>query len=184
MKFSNRSEAVNAGSMADIAFLLLIFFLVTTSIPNDEGIQRKLPRECKNPPCDADVKERNIFSIAINKNNEILVQGELLNVTDLKKHTMAFLDNNGEGNCNYCSGLRAVDASVHPEKAVISLLSDRETSYKHFITVQNELNAAYKELRENYARKYFKKPLAALNKTQLDEVENAYPKIISEAEIK
>ena len=83
---------VNAGSMADIAFLLLIFFLVTTTIETDSGINRKLPpmEEIIDPPI---IKERNIFTVVVNKNNQILVEEELMDLSDLRKEAVAFLDN-------------------------------------------------------------------------------------------
>ena len=99
---------VNAGSMADIAFLLLIFFLVTTTIETDSGINRKLPpmEEIIDPPI---IKERNIFTVVVNKNNQILVEEELMDLRDLRKEAVAFLDNGGglaEEACDYCQGER------------------------------------------------------------------------------
>ena len=81
---------VNAGSMADIAFLLLIFFLVTTTIETDAGINRKLPpmEEIIDPPI---IKERNIFTVVVNKNNQILVEEELMDLSDLRKEAVALI---------------------------------------------------------------------------------------------
>ena len=141
---------VNAGSMADIAFLLLIFFLVTTTIETDSGINRKLPpmEEIIDPPI---IKERNIFTVVVNKNNQILVEEELMDLRDLRKEAVAFLDNGGgvaEEACAYCQGERDRAASDNPDKAIISLKNDRETDYKVYISVQNELVAAYNQLRD------------------------------------
>ena len=85
---------VNAGSMADIAFLLLIFFLVTTTIETDSGINRKLPpmEEIIDPPI---IKERNIFTVVVNKNNQILVEEKLMELRSLRSEAVAFLDNGG-----------------------------------------------------------------------------------------
>ena len=140
---------VNAGSMADIAFLLLIFFLVTTTIETDSGINRKLPpmEEIIDPPI---IKERNIFTVVVNKNNQILVEEKLMNIQDLRSEAVAFLDNGGglaEEACDYCQGSRDRSSSDNPDKAIISLKNDRETDYKVYISVQNELVAAYNELR-------------------------------------
>ena len=140
---------VNAGSMADIAFLLLIFFLVTTTIETDSGINRKLPpmEEIIDPPI---IKERNIFTVVVNKNNQILVEEELMDLRDLRKKAVAFLDNGGglaEEACDYCQGERDRSSSDNPDKAIISLKNDRETDYKVYISVQNELVAAYNQLR-------------------------------------
>ena len=141
---------VNAGSMADIAFLLLIFFLVTTTIETDSGINRKLPpmEEIIDPPI---IKERNIFTVVVNKNNQILVEEELMDLSDLRKEAVAFLDNGGglaEEACDYCQGERDRSSSDNPDKAIVSLKNDRETDYKVYISVQNELVAAYNELRD------------------------------------
>ena len=85
---------INAGSMADIAFLLLIFFLVTAMIPKDQGFQRRLPQLC--PPgqvCDTDIAERNVLEIMINSNNQLLVENELINLSKLKPLIISFLVN-------------------------------------------------------------------------------------------
>ena len=141
---------VNAGSMADIAFLLLIFFLVTTTIETDSGINRKLPPmdEIIDPPI---IKERNIFTVVVNKNNQILVEEKPMDLRDIRKEAVAFLDNGGglgDEACNYCQGNKDRSSSDNPEKAIISLKNDRETDYKVYISVQNELVAAYNELRD------------------------------------
>ena len=140
---------VNAGSMADIAFLLLIFFLVTTTIETDSGINRKLPPmdEIIDPPI---IKERNIFTVVVNKNNQILVEEKPMDLRDIRKEAVAFLDNGGglgDEACDYCQGNKDRSSSDNPEKAIISLKNDRETDYKVYISVQNELVAAYNELR-------------------------------------
>jgi|TARA_A100001011_G_scaffold125302_1_gene132221 biopolymer transport protein ExbD len=140
---------VNAGSMADIAFLLLIFFLVTTTIETDSGLNRKLPpmEEVIDPPI---IKQKNIFTVVVNKNNQLLIEEELKDISDVRKLAVEFLDNGGgtgEDSCDYCNGRRDPASSDNPEKAIISLKNDRETSYKIYIAVQNELVAAYNVLR-------------------------------------
>ncbi|WP_034042819.1 ExbD/TolR family protein [Wocania ichthyoenteri] len=147
---------VNAGSMADIAFLLLIFFLVTTTIEKDSGINRKLP-----PIDDSEVeppiiKQKNIFTVLLNKNDQLLVEDEPMQIKDLRKAAVEFLDNGGgtdnNGNtCDYCQGKKDPNSSDHPDKAIISLKNDRETSYAAYIAVQNELVAAYNVLRNRRA---------------------------------
>ena len=148
---------VNAGSMADIAFLLLIFFLVTTTIETDSGLNRKLPpiEDVVDPPI---IKEKNILPVVINKNNQLLVEEELVELKDLRSVAMEFLDNGGgkgEDACDFCRGKRSPSSSDNPEKAIISLKNDRETAYKVYISVQNELVAAYNELRNReFSRLY------------------------------
>ena len=160
------SPEVNAGSMADIAFLLLIFFLVTTTIETDSGINRKLPpmEELEDPPI---IKQKNIFTVVVNKYNQLLVEEELTDIKNLRSLAVKFLDNGagkGEDACNYCQGEADPISSDNPQKAIISLKNDRETSYKAYISVQNELVAAYNELRN---REYLRlNPLDGLNFTE------------------
>lgn len=194
---------VNAGSMADIAFLLLIFFLVTTTIETDSGINRKLPpiEDVEDPPI---IKEKNIFTVVVNKNNQLLVEEELTDVSDLRSMAIEFLDNGGgegEEACDYCQGDRDPKSSDNPDKAIISLKNDRETSYKIYIAVQNELVAAYNDLRDREfnrlfpnefmsfveANKKYSDPRTSSDekerlKPKLDEVKLMFPQKLSEAE--
>ena len=194
---------VNAGSMADIAFLLLIFFLVTTTIETDSGINRKLPpmEDQIDPPI---IREKNIFTVVVNKYSQILVEEELTDIKDLRGLAMDFLDNGGgkgEEACNYCQGDGNPRSSDNPDKAVISLKNDRETPYKSYIAVQNELVAAYNELRDrefinrypNEGLTYFEAdfiysdPRTTVDqktnlKEKLDVVKKLYPQKLSEAE--
>ncbi len=161
---------VNAGSMADIAFLLLIFFLVTTTIETDSGLNRKLPpmEDVVDPPI---IKERNIFTVVVNKNNDLLVEEEPMKLEKLREAAIAFLDNGGgkgEEACDYCQGEKDTSSSDNPIKAVISLKNDRETDYKVYISVQNELVAAYNELRN---REFIRlNPNLRLNYVQADKI--------------
>lgn len=194
---------VNAGSMADIAFLLLIFFLVTTTIETDSGLNRKLPpmEDQVDPPI---IRQKNIFTVLVSKNDQLLVEEELADIKDLRSLAVEFLDNGGgvgEEACDYCQGKRDETSSDNPDKAIISLKSDRETSYKVYIAVQNELVAAYNELRNreflrlnpnlgvNYveAQKKYDDPRTSEDdreelKPKLDVVKKMYPQKLSEAE--
>ena len=117
MRRNRTTPEVNAGSMADIAFLLLIFFLVTTTIDTDRGISIRLPPmpEENQPENDIRIKERNVMKVLVNANDQLLVNGELLNVKDLKRRTKEFIDN----------PRRDPNLSESPTKAVISLKNDR-----------------------------------------------------------
>ena len=133
---------VNAGSMADIAFLLLIFFLVTTTIETDSGINRKLPpmEEIIDPPI---IKERNIFTVVVNKNNQILVEEKLMDIRDIRKEAVAFLDNGGglgEEACDYCQGSRDRSSSDNPYHNALNEFL--QTKPKHYDEVE-----ALKELK-------------------------------------
>ena len=198
-----KSPEVNAGSMADIAFLLLIFFLVTTTIETDSGINRKLPpmEEQIDPPI---IRQKNIFTVVVNKNNQLLVEEELTDIKDLRNLAVDFLDNgggSGDEACDYCQGNRDPRSSDNPDKAIISLKNDRETEYKVYIAVQNELVAAYNVLRNReFARLYPNEALTYVEadlrysdprtspddksslKEKLDVIKALYPQKLSEAE--
>ncbi|TPN86159.1 ExbD/TolR family protein [Aquimarina algicola] len=162
---------VNAGSMADIAFLLLIFFLVTTTIETDSGISRKLP-----PPQEDNVeppvlKQKNIFVVELNKNNDLLVEEVPMELKDLREAAIKFLDNGGgrgEDACKYCQGAKDPSSSDNPTKAVISLRNNRETNYATYIAVQNELVAAYTTLRDRESNKLFGKSFTQMEKELKD----------------
>jgi biopolymer transport protein ExbD len=165
-------EEINAGSMADIAFLLLIFFLVTTTMESNYGIRRKLP-----PPPAADqppppvIKKKNVLEININGQDQMLIEGELAKDKDVKPIAIRFITNNG----------RDPELSDNPQKAVISIKHSRETSYKKYISVYNELLAAYNEIRNKYAMQKFGKPFDQLTEAQQKEVKDAYPQKIAES---
>ncbi|WP_036382384.1 biopolymer transporter ExbD [Muricauda sp. MAR_2010_75] len=149
---------VNAGSMADIAFLLLIFFLVATSIETDVGLDRKLPPDNTTPPLP--IAERNIFRVSLNKNNELFVEDGIMQLNDLQAAAISFLDNgaslpSSDGFCDYCQGERNMESSENPDKAIISFNSDREASYGMYVSVQNELTSAYNTLRNREANRLF-----------------------------
>ena len=169
-------QEINAGSMADIAFLLLIFFLVTTTMDVDSGIARKLPPmpDEEMQEDDSQINEKNIYVVLINTNNQLLVEGELMDISQLREGAKRFINNNGID----------PNLSENPDKAIISLQNDRGTEYKTYIQVQNELAAAYNELRNDAALNKFGKRYIDLNKTDKKEIRKMYPQKISEAEPK
>ncbi|MFH6602440.1 ExbD/TolR family protein [Maribacter algicola] len=202
MKNRGETPGVNAGSMADIAFLLLIFFLVTTSIETDVGFNRMLSPIDISPPLP--YNDKNILLVQVNHNNEILVDNELVDITDLRRIAVAFIDNGGatldsEHYCDYCQGERSVFSSENPNKAVISLSSERDTGYATFIAIQNELVGAYNQLRNREALKLYgvkytdmeseylnvtSKGRKAKLKEKIETIKRRYPQKLSEAEIK
>jgi hypothetical protein len=197
---------INAGSMADIAFLLLIFFLVTTTMDVDTGISRKLPeKQPEDMPEPPKLKEKNVFIVTVNRNNDILVEGEtFMTVDQIREEAMKFIDNGGGlGNpidgaepaeCDWCEGEKDPESSDHPNKAVISLESDRGTSYGTYVSVQNELVGAYTDLRNRLSKKLYgvsyeqmlkdagNNPSNETLKQRIDNIKQKYPQIISEAE--
>ena len=194
---------VNAGSMADIAFLLLIFFLVTTTIEKDSGINRKLPPVEDVVQPDVVIKQKNIFTVLLNGKDQLLVEDELMELKDLRAAAVEFLDNNGDQTCTYCKGAKDPSSSDNPDKAIISLKNERETSYAAYISVQNELVAAYNVLRNKRAlelgsqegfldmnfvemQKNYKDARFVGNKTKLkeliDQIKVEYPQKLSEVQ--
>lgn len=151
---------INAGSMADIAFLLLIFFLVTTTIDKDKGLVRQLP-----PPLDEEIvppiiKQKNLFVVLVNGNNDLLVEDAPMELKDLRQAAIDFLDNGGipagqEGHCDFCQGARSPSSSDNPDKAIISMSSARKTNYTTYVAVQNELGAAYNFLRDRESQRLY-----------------------------
>ncbi|MBT8296554.1 MAG: biopolymer transporter ExbD [Gramella sp.] len=162
---------VNAGSMADIAFLLLIFFLVTTTIETDSGISRKLPPwqpEEVDPPV---IKQRNIFTVLVNSNNQLLVEDEEMQLSELQQAAFEFLDNGagtGDEACSFCQGPKDANSSVNPQKAIISLVNNRGTEYGTYIAVQNELVAAYNQLRDREAKRMYGMSFTQMEKNYND----------------
>ena len=180
---------INAGSMADIAFLLLIFFLVTTTMDTDGGLTRKLPPmpEEEMPEDDIKIKERNIFEVLVNANNQLLVEGQLMQVSELREEAKVFIVSN-PGRADLPE-FKLTDVpffgSQYPvSKQIISLQNDRGTSYEMYIKVQNELVAAYNDLRNELAMDKFGAPYDELDEEEYKAIRAIYPQRISEAEPK
>lgn len=163
---------INAGSMADIAFLLLIFFLVTTTIAEDKGILVKLPPWSNEEPDIAKLNTRNVYSVLVNANNQLLVRGEEKQLKNLKDDTVNFITN----------PLRQEDMAESPKKAIISLKNDRGTSYETYLEVYNELRAAYNSIWEKEAQKRYQKGYEGLPVAYQRAIRSDFPLVISEAE--
>ncbi|MBL4755889.1 MAG: biopolymer transporter ExbD [Flavobacteriales bacterium] len=180
------TDEINAGSMADIAFLLLIFFLVTTTMDVDSGILRKLP-----PPLDPTVpppppiKQRNVFTVLVNSNDMLLVEDEIGDISMLRDQCKDFVRNPANNpNLSEKKDSRIIDfvGAYQTSKGVVSLQNDRGTSYDIYIRVQNELVAAYRELRDDLAMQTFGRKFSDLKKTQAKAIRQAIPMMISESE--
>ena len=178
--------ALNSSSMSDISFLLLTFFLLTSSINTDMGIQRRLP-----PPSDPNVKppdihRRNTFVVLVNKDDQLLFNGELGEINLLKERAKEFLSN--PNNLDNLPEKMTKDipllGTVEVSKGVISLQNDRGTSYEMYLMVQNELTAAVNELRDEMAKTKFGKAYVDCSESQREAIDKAIPIAISEAEPK
>ncbi len=163
--------SINAGSMADIAFLMLIFFLVATTIAADKGILVKLP-PFENEPIVHRPNPKNLLTIHVNADNEILLRDELIEVAQLKDKVKEFVAN-PQKKSNFPNS---------PKKAIVSLKNDRNTSYTTYIAVYDKLKAAYRELWEEHAKRTYDRPYHDLPPKAQKEIRNDYPQIISEAE--
>lgn len=178
----------NASSLADIAFMLLIFFLVTTTMDTDTGISTMLPPPAPDemPENEDKIKERNVFVVLINKNDQLMVEGQLMRVENLKEKAKEFIENPAKK--ENLPEFKEKDVPyfglIMVSKQVISLQNDRGTSYGLYVQVQNELVGAYNELRDELAMRKFSKRYDDLVKDQQMAIRKVYPKSISEAEPK
>ncbi len=188
---AKKTPGINGSSSADIAFMLLIFFLITTSMDTDKGLLRRLPPLAPKQQNDkpVEVNERNVMRLLVNRNDEIVISKslneiELVKIENLKDRAVEFILNpNDDPNlpekkmreCGILGNQMVVTAGY-----AISLKSEIESSYQMFVNVQNELLRAYKEVWETYAQKKFKRSFESLNKAQKKAVTEAYPIHISE----
>ncbi|MDR1897778.1 MAG: biopolymer transporter ExbD [Prevotellaceae bacterium] len=174
---------LSTSSMADIAFLLLTFFLLTTTMDQNIGMPRRLPPMLEEQQ-DVDINKRNILQVHVNSYDRLLVNGKPMEVILLKDEVKTFIQNPNndadkpEKETKDIAGLGSMSVS----KGVVSLQTDRGTSYKIYMAVQNEIMKAYSELREEFSVSRFNNPLTKLTEEQLDAVRSVYPLNISEAE--
>lgn len=188
-KGKRKCPEVNSSSTADIAFLLLIFFLITTSMDTDRGLARRLPEPPQDEQKKEDIKlkERNVLPIFLNFQDALMVGNDYLNVEQLRERAKEFIanPNNDETLPEKVTEEVEFFGSVQiTKKHVISLRCDRGSSYKAYIAVQNELVAAYNELRNELAQEKWGKNYADLDEDQQKAVRKIYPQVISEAEPK
>ncbi len=188
-KKKRKSPGINATSSADIAFMLLLFFLMTSSMDTDRGLPRRLPQPVPKDQKkeDVDIKKRNLLVILINSQNQILCNNEYIDIKQLKDKAKEFIDN--PYNDEHKPEKLAVDVPFFGEMMitknhVISLQNDRGTQYQSYINVQSELAAAYTELRDDVSKKKFGKIFLDLDEEQQAAVQTIYPQKISEAEPK
>ncbi|MBX2928820.1 MAG: biopolymer transporter ExbD [Saprospiraceae bacterium] len=165
-----RPAAIGAGAMADIAFLLLIFFLVATTILSDKGILVRLPAWENTPP--VDILARNVFDVKINGYNELLVEGRPVQVAELRRLVREFALNPD----------RRADLAESPTRAVVSLQHDIGTRYGRYVEVYDELLAAYRDIWEETAQNLYGISYEQLPDNRRKAVRTSIPMIISEAE--
>ncbi len=181
---SRETPEVNAGSMADIAFLLLIFFLVTTTMDIDTGITRKLPPPVEDDT-EMDIRDRNIFKVLVSSSDQLMVEGDRTDISTLRMDVKEFMTNPGNREDLPEKELRFIEnlGDIEVSKGVVSLKNDRGTSYEMYIKFQNELTAAFGELRDEVSiRFYGVKFTNLINDDYRKAVRKAVPMAISEAE--
>lgn len=181
------NQEINAGSMADIAFLLLIFFLVTTTMNTDSGIMRTLPPLDEHQETEIKMKKRNILFVSINARDQILLNlSEPIDLSQLKERAKTFILNRANDTEMPEIDIKEVEGigNIRVSRATISLQNTTATSYNMYVMVQNELTRAYNEIRDEYSQRYFGIPYDRLDKDQLKAIREAVPLRISEAEPK
>lgn len=192
-KKKKKMPGLNTSSTADISFMLLIFFLVTTSMDTDTGLARRLPQPPDKDQEDAqiDVKERNVMNVRINAAGQLWCKvgniSEYIALEQLKPLAKEFIDNPNNSSKlpeKFAKEIDLLGASAVTEKHVISVQTDRGTPYDVYFQVQNELVAAYNELRDDLSKRKFGRLYANLTDEQQVAVRTYYPQKISEAEPK
>ena len=165
-----KDNKVSSGAMADIAFLLLIFFLVTTTIVQDRGILVRLP-----PVSDeiAQVPPGNLFGIKINADNQLLINGDFAMIEEIKERLITFITNPEN----------RPDLAESPRRAVVSIQNDRGTLYETYLSAYNEIMAAYNQLRNDFALTHFGLPFDKLDFERRKLIRTEIPMIISEADL-
>jgi biopolymer transport protein ExbD len=174
---------VPSASLADIAFLLIIFFIVSTTMDVDTGIYRLLPQWVDNVEAPK-INKRNTFVVLINKNNDLAINGEFAQVSDIKDRLKEFILNPND-NPNLSEKKEEVIEGIGPfmrSQGIVSLQNDRGTDYGAYMQVQNELVRAINELREEYSMEHFGMKMSKLTEAQQEAVKKAFPTAISEAE--
>ena len=185
-----KTPEINASSQADIAFLLLVFFLVATTMNTDKGISRVLPPI---PPEDVKVedqkqKERNVLLVFVNGAGQLMVADEMIDIRQLKDRAKEFVLNVNDDEDKpekEDEEIEMPDGSkwVYPvSKGVISLQTTRDTGYETYIMVQNELTRVFNEIREDVSMQKFGKPFGELAEDERKVITTAVPQKISEAE--
>ncbi|MBQ5410663.1 MAG: biopolymer transporter ExbD [Bacteroidales bacterium] len=183
-----KTPGLNTQSTADIAFLLLCYFLMVSTMDQQSGLQRRLPPMPTNEQKQEDTKvnKRNIIIVKINSSDRLFAGDQLLDVSQLKDKIKEFITNpNDDPNLPEREKKVIEGFGEYPvSKGIISLQNDRGTSYKAYIAVQNELVKAVNEVRNDFCRQHFGKVFNACNETQQKIAKDAIPQNISEAEPK
>ena len=180
---------LNASSTADISFILLIFFLVTTSMDTDMGLVRRLPPppEDEQNEAEIDVKDRNALRVKVNAAGNLMVNDDFIALDQLCDRAKEFIQNPNNLPTlpeKHAKNIPLLGMCAVTDKHVISVQTDRGTSYNVYFQVQNELVRAYNELRDELAKAKFGRVYANCTDEQQQAIRGYYPQKISEAEPK
>jgi len=183
---AKKTPEINASSTADIAFLLLAFFLASTTMNVDSGIYRRLPPYQPDNTEAPKYAKRNILQVLVNRNNQLAINGELADVSTLKDRTKEFILNPNNSEDLPQKEVKEIEffGPVEVSKGIVSLQSDKGTSYEMYIAVQDQLTAAYNEMRNMKANEKWGKNFDQLTTEQQDAIKALIPMAISEAEPK
>lgn len=186
-KKKKKVPGLNASSTADISFILLIFFLITTSMDTDSGLARRLPQPPDPDQEDAqiDVKERNVLNVRLNAAGDLMINSDISDIKDLRARAKEFVKNENDISSLPEKNVKEIDLlgpCYVTDKHVISVQTDRGTPYEVYFEVQNELVAAYNELREELSKAKFGRSYEFLSDEQKVAIRTYYPQKISEAE--
>ncbi|CDD16497.1 MAG: biopolymer transporter ExbD [Alistipes sp.] len=185
---ARKTPGLNTQSTADIAFLLLCYFLMTSTMDQQSGLQRRLPPmpDQNQKTEDTKVNKRNIIIVKINSSDRLFAGDQLLDVSQLKDKIKEFITNpNNDPNLPEREMKNIEGYGEYPvSKGVISLQNDRGTSYRAYIAVQNELVKAINEVRDDFCKQNYGKAYTFLTEDQQKIVREAIPQNISEAEPK
>ena len=188
MAIKRNAEGINASSSADIAFLLLIFWLTTTTMNSDKGLQRRLPPMPDENQKQEDIKvnRRNIIQVKINSNDRVIAGGQIMEISEIKDKIVEFVTNPMNLETLPEKEMKDIEGfgQYAVSKGVVSLQNDRGTSYNAYLQVQNELVKAFNEIRDDFAMKNYGKKYNALEEDKQKIVRDAIPQSISEAEPK
>lgn len=180
-----KTPGLNTGAMSDISFLLLTFFLLTSSINTEQGIPRKLPPPKADDQKDEiiDIKRRNVLEVEVNYLDQISCNGEVIMISELKDKAKEFFANPTNSDELPEKSNKLIDGigDFAVSKGVVSLRNDQGTSYDMYVQVQNELQRAVNELRDETALQYFGKKFSVLDSAAQRSVSSAIPMSISEA---
>lgn len=185
---SKETPQINASSQADIAFLLLVFFLITTTMDVDKGLRRRLPPMQENQQQQQDIKvnRRNVVIVRINSQDRIMVGSQPTDVSQIKDKIVEFITNPADDPNMPEKEVKDIKGfgSYPVSKGVVSLQNDKGTLYNSYIQVQNEIVKAFNEMRDQFAKQNYGKKYARLDEAHQKIVKDAIPQNISEAEPK